>query len=309
MSTLQNIESDIPLSAAIAAHNGTSMVPERRGESEQSGYAETLRADYESLSKLANTDEKRALLDDEFATYRAGYRSKTLAWLHSRSRIVSTMIAGPSNFPVRQMEKRGNWAHNHLQELLSFRERAMEAIRKKLCPELRPIMTGDGDAVERLAAKIEKAEQLQAAMKAANKIVRSKPKNESTPAKLAKLAELGISEATAAKLFEADFCGRIGFPDYSLTNNNANIKRMRSRLVGISRAKQEPESEAEGEHAKIEDSPTDNRVRLFFPGKPDADVRGKLKSNGFRWTPSLGCWQAYRNGRTQAIAREVAGVC
>ena len=32
----------------------------------------------------------------------------------------------------------------------------------------------------------------------------------------------------------------------------------------------------------------DNRLQVFFDGKPDADTRAELKSNGFRWAPSVG---------------------
>ena len=35
----------------------------------------------------------------------------------------------------------------------------------------------------------------------------------------------------------------------------------------------------------------DNRLQVFFDGKPDADTRAELKSNGFRWAPSVGAWQ------------------
>ena len=29
----------------------------------------------------------------------------------------------------------------------------------------------------------------------------------------------------------------------------------------------------------------DNRLQVFFDGKPDADTRAELKSSGFRWAP------------------------
>lgn len=302
---LDNLQADIPRSTANAAHYGTSFVPERRGEREQSDYAETLRSDYEALAKFATTDEKRAILDEEFARYREGYRRHNLQWLHARGRMVSPMISGPSNFPARRMEKLGNWAHNHLTRLIEFRERALAAIRKKLRPELRPIMAGDADATERLADKIDKAEKYQAIMKQTNATIR-KHKKAGPEAQVAALVAMGHSERIARKLLEPDFCGRIGFPDYELTNNNANIKRMKARLVQVERNHAAEATEHEGEHARIEDCPAENRVRLFFPGKPDADVRGTLKANGFRWAPSLGCWQAYRNWRTQELAKKIA---
>ena len=34
----------------------------------------------------------------------------------------------------------------------------------------------------------------------------------------------------------------------------------------------------------------------------------RLKGAGFRWTPSLGCWQAYRNHRALSVAKAIAGV-
>lgn len=303
-----SFENDIPVTLARAAHEGTSFVPERRADAERSDYAATLKADYESLGKLADTDEKRATLEGEFARYREGYAKRTRAYLHSRSRLVSWMIAGPSNFPVARMEKRGNVTHKRLTELLDYRERALKAIRRTLTPELRPIMAGDADAVARLEEKIRDAERSQEAMKRANAIVRMKPKNVQTGEKLADLMALGLSHRRATELFEPDFCGRIGFPDYALQNNNANIRRMKERLEQISRAQATPETKIEGANATLEDCPPENRVRLFFPGKPAADVRDRLKSSGFRWAPSLGCWQAYRNYRSLETAKAVAGV-
>jgi DNA repair exonuclease SbcCD ATPase subunit len=302
-----NFAADIPSSIASAAHAGTSFVPDRRAQQERDGYAETLAADYADLAKLADTDEKKAILEEEFARYRAGYKARTLAHLSARSRCVSPMIAGPSNFPVRQMEKRNATERRRLEELVEYRPRALDAIRKKLCPELRPIMSGDSDAVERLQEKIQEAEQLQEQMKAINAAIR-KHKKGGFDARLAAIVALGISEETARDSLKPDCFGGIGYPSYRLSNNNANIARMKQRLGSISRARTQPHQEVEGANARFEDCPADNRVRLFFPGKPDADVRNTLKGLGFRWTPSLGCWQAYRNQRAYDMGRQIAGV-
>ncbi len=298
---------DIPLSLAVRAHDGTSFVPDKRGHEERAGYSAALAHVYADLLTHANTPEKLATLEVEFARLREGYRKRYIAHLSSRSRIMSTMIAGPSNFPVRRMEKRNRVCDARLHELVEFIPRAKAAVLKELHPEWRPIMSGDADATERLAEKIATAEAVQARMRAVNAAIR-KHKKAGPDAQVAAMVECGIAEGQARRLLEPDFCGRIGFADYELTNNNANIKRMKDRLATVSTAQAKPEVEVQGEHARYEDSPADNRVRLFFDGKPSEDIRKTLKSHGFRWTPSLGCWQAYRNWRTIPKAKELAGV-
>ena len=304
---MSDYEQDIPESLARAAHAGTSFVPEDRARQERAEYAATLRADYEGLAGLATTDEKRACLAAEFSRYREGYLRRFRAYLASRARCLSTMIAGPSRFPVRRMEKRARVSDRRMDEMVEFRVRALAAIRKALCPELAPIMAGDADAVERLRAKIAKAEAVQERMREANAAIR-KHQKAGPEAQVFALVALGFPEGMSRRLLEPDFCQRIGFPAYELTNNGANIRRMKERLAVIAANKAAPVTAAEGTAARLEDSPPDNRVRLYFPGKPEAAVRDTLKRGGFRWTPSRGCWQAYRNPVTLALAAKVAGV-
>lgn len=305
---LEELKSDISKELAYRAHAGTSFVPDKRAAQVQDDYAHTLLSDYNNLAAIANTEEKRAILESEFPRYRKNFRSKYSAWLVAKSRVISVMVAGPSNFPSARNAKRNATEDKRREEFTTWREKALKAIRRKLTPEDRPIMAGDGDAVSRLEAEIEKAERWQALMKAANKIVRQKPKHESTPEKIEALVSLGMSAAAAAKLFEPDFCGRYGFAGYELTNNNANIRRLRARLAEVCRNKATEDTEIEGDNARLEDAPGDNRVRLYFPGKPDATIRTQLKQCGFRWSPSLGCWQAYRNHRALEAARKFAGI-
>ena len=59
-------------------------------------------------------------------------------------------------------------------------------------------------------------------MKQANKAIRMKDKEKGD----ATLHDMGYTDEQIAQLREPDFCGRIGFPDYMLANNNANKSRI-----------------------------------------------------------------------------------
>lgn len=300
---------DVSREAARQAFAWSSMVPEERGDQVVAGYAATLAGDWEALSRLATTDEKRATLAEEFARYRAGYRARFGKWLASRARCASWMVTGPSRFPTARMEKRNAVEGRRSDELAAYRERALAAIRKALCPELRPIMSGDDDAVVRLEEKLARARKTRDAMKAANAAIRKHAKA-GPEAQVAALVALGtLPEGACRKLLEPDFAGRIGFADYELTNLGASIRTMEKRLAVLRAMKAEPTVELapSASGIRVEDSPAENRIRLFFPDKPDEATRTELKRLAFRWTPSLGCWQAYRNTRTLEHARKVGG--
>src|SRR5688572_15035589 len=143
----ETLLNDIPASLAVSAFSGTSFNPERQGKSMRNDYAATLAGDYTQLRQIAEKNGTLDLLDAEFSRYREGYSKRYRAYLASSSRCVSTMIAGPSNFPAARMNKRADVAHKRLTELCEFRQRALDAITKTLCPSLRPIMSGDSDAV------------------------------------------------------------------------------------------------------------------------------------------------------------------
>lgn len=302
-----NYEDDIPMDIARSAHRGTSFDPYTRANQEIASYAAQLRADRAALEALANTDEKRAALETEFERYRAGFRARTIALLSAKSRCLSTMIAGPSNFNSRRASKSSDAADNRTKDLLEYRTRALAAIRKILRPEDRPIMAGDDDATDRLADKIAKLKAEQEGMRAVNAAIRKHAKG-GADAQIAALVALGVFEGRARDLLKPDFCGRVGFAPHELTNNSTNIRRLEARLASVAQAHATPSADVEGEHARLEESPAENRVRLFFPGKPSVEIRERLKRAGFRWSPSIGAWQAYINHSTVTTARDVAGV-
>lgn len=299
-----NFANDIPLSLAISAHSGTSFTPEKRGAAVVSGYSAELQEVYNTLQSHAEKGGTLDLLDDEFARFRGGYRDRYQKYLGSKSRVMSTMITGPANFPTRRNGKRCDVAHKRLEEMIEFKARAIKAAIRNLRPDLRPIMAGDADAIARLEAEIVSAERAQETMKVANAAIRKHAKA-GEHAQLVALVELGLSDSQARKLLTKDCFGGIGFASYALSNNNANIRRMKARLEQIKKAKSTPDSRIEGGNGiVVEDCPADNRVRIRFPGKPERQVRERLGKNGFRFARSLTAWQAYRNSSSISYAKQ-----
>lgn len=301
---------DIPLGVAVSAYAGISFTPEKRGEQVRSGYAEMMAADYAQLCKIIqDKPELRDTMETEFQRYRAGYISRYLDKLRSDSRCMSSMITGPANFPVARNEKRNRVAHRRLEELIEFRNRALAAITKTLCPELRPIMAGDDNAVDAMEAKIATAEKLHKQMKEANSAFRAFVADPSSLDASTLPEDIKKVIREYRETHTADFLRLypVPFMPFTLTNNSANLRRMKQRLEILKRDKAAPVTEKQGENGiRLEDCPADNRIRLFFPGKPEFEVRAKLKSNGFRWSPTVGAWQAYRNPNSLSVAQRMA---
>lgn len=91
-----------------------------------------------------------------------------------------------------------------------------------------------------------------------------------------------------------------------MSNNNANIKRCRERLAKLKRAKETQDQEfACQDDISVEISHSENRVKIFYPDKPDLETRQNLKSSGFRWAPSEGCWKGYVNRNTLNFVKPI----
>lgn len=161
------------------------------------------------------------------------------------------------------------------------------------------IYIGDDDAVERLKKKIAELTALQEQMKGANKIVRAKSMSDVD--KIDALVHLGISRPKANKMVGS----QIIFPGYMLTNNNAKINAAKKQLELAKKLADKEDREYEAGDLTIEECYSENRVRVHFPGKPEEEMRVNLKRHGFRWAPSLGCWQAYISRRTLDFIKEI----
>ena len=168
------------------------------------------------------------------------------------------------------------------------------------------IYSDDPEALTKLREKLASLQDSQDRMKKANKITKSKKLTEAE--KVEQLVEqVGCTEAQAQTLLEPDFCGRIGFAGYQLSNNNANMKRIKDRIKKLEREEGAETTRISVGDVKIIDNKEDNRVQIFFPGKPSESIRALLKSNGFRWSRYVGCWQRHCSNLALHLAKNVAG--
>jgi len=121
------LATDVNLQLAIRAHAGTSHSPERRGESEVSDYVAHMTNFNAKLVSVADTDERMAEAVAQSERYRENYIQRLSAMWSSRSHMMSTMITGPANFPVRRQEKIWNSYEKKAKELYDWQDRALAA--------------------------------------------------------------------------------------------------------------------------------------------------------------------------------------
>lgn len=210
----------------------------------------------------------------------------------------SVMIAGGSNFPVRKKEKQNAASERNMREYNEI---------QGILDKIRGVGTGgissdDPNALEKLRAKVASLEKHQQTMKVANAAIRLKD----TAKGDAKLAEMGFTPEEIKQLREPDFCGRVGYPDYELSNNNANIRRLKKRIEELEKRETEPAPEGwvfDGGSVVV--NTEENRLQLIFDDKPDADLRSELKHWGFRWAPSQGAWQRQLTNNAFYAARQI----
>lgn len=212
------------------------------------------------------------------------------------TRCPSVLVAGPANFPVRKKEKQNAARDRNMQEY-NYIQGLLDKIRRT---GMGGISSDDPNAIDKLEAQLQDLEEDQKRMKAVNAYYRKNKTLDGCP---------DISEKEAAQIKDHWASGwyvGVPFPSYSLSNNNANIHRIRERLTGLKKRREEPAPEGWSfDGGRVEMNTEENRVQIFFDEKPDADVRDKLKGRSFRWAPSQGAWQRQLNANGIAAAKAV----
>jgi hypothetical protein len=259
------------------AHYWTSFSPDKRAESECQ-FFDQINAEFDA----AGVDEAGKIK----------FERLFLLSLSAKSRCASSMITGSAGFNVEKHRRANERERTVSDELLAYIERVRKAIDKQNHPEKYAsdaIRSDDENAIDKLKQKLANLEKTQEQMKACNKIVKDKAGN-----KIERLAEI-LGEKTAKELMEPDFCGRLGFAGFYLTNNNAKIKATKDRIEQLEKTATLETKEIEIAGVKVVQNAELMRIQFFFDGKPAREVIDLMKKNGFKWSPSNVCWQRLWN--------------
>lgn len=165
------------------------------------------------------------------------------------------------------------------------------------------IFSDDPSAPDKLAAKVQELEELQATYKAINKAHTAYLKNP------ASLTTCGLSEKyqTLIRTWTPAY-GYEKHPiqPYQLSNLSANIRTAKQRLEQVQKRQAMETTTETINGVSIECNPSENRIRVQFPARLSPEHYNTMKHNGFRWSPTLKAFSAYCNRHSLAAARAVA---
>jgi hypothetical protein len=286
MKTLESLRA-----LAVRAHNGTSFSPEKRGDSVVNDHSEELDQDIEKIKSQGASEE-------QVERYKSGYIEKLSKYLASQSNVVSTMIAGPANFPVRQMQKRNAWADNHYTTFREWRKKVLAAYVKY---ENKRKIENAGGPLEIAKKELESVKRLHQLSKDGNKVI-------SKALKSGEDISTYLRETFNVKPHMIEYTMKFGF---NTTNSLAKIKRLESRIKELEQ--KETRSGSENKEIPFEGGMCElnyqlDRVTIKHDQKPSSEVIKNLKSNGFKWSPNYGVWMRQLTQNALYSASRVLGI-
>lgn len=262
------------------------------------------RAEVDRAAEIAERQKKRvdpdyhAKIDALLDTYARKLAENRNAGFRIDASVPSILVAGGSNFPVARKNKQNARRDTNMQEYNEIQK----ILDKISSVGMGGIRSDDENALDKLHNKLAGLEAAQEKMRKVNAYYRKHKSLEGCP-------ELSVEDAERiTKALEGDPIDNQPYPRWALTNNGANIRRIKSRIEELeqeaARAEEKPK-DIEGDGYTLRENSVIGRIQFIFEGKPDADTRALLKSWGFRWAPSEKAWQRMLNGNGRYAAEKV----
>lgn len=280
--------------SALNAYRGTSFDPEKRATQTIKDYEEVLQDDLNQIS------EATAEIKEQ---YKQRFINHFSAWLSSRSRIMSTMITGASNFPVRRMQKYNNWEHNAYERFNDFREKALTGIKKQIERD-RPEEEKEKERWQSIEKEILRTAGIIAAIDNGTERGLARPLFVSSlTGFIRRMAKNGQTEHVKKSLDLIRQINSIGKP--IITEKNSIFS-----LLEVAEAAEETKKDLENKESKtftfeggeVVINYEIDRIQILFTNRPTREELTAWKAKGlnsFNWSPSNSAWQ--RKLTTNAI--------
>jgi len=280
---------DISYNLAYDAHRGTSFSPEKRAKQAQEGYVEDVNSLIETLTKLATSDEQKKILSEQVQRYKEGYIKHYNALLSAKSRVLSPMITGPSNFPTARNEKANNTEHKRSVEFTDWIGKA-ESIAIKAIKNAAPQEQKDAEKWNSIKKNIdndlrtiigidngtEKGYDRRLFVSGLSRFINTMARNGQKEDVQKSLDYIREVQSNLDKPIFADNNSIWKLPETTF-----------DKKVELEKQFNIPEYNG----LKIENNTDDERLRLFFDEKPTPEIIYELKHSGWKWSPFNKAWQ------------------
>lgn len=270
---------------AVRAYEGTSFIPEVR--------AATAIREYESLV----IEDLKNLPTEEHDDYVSRFKELVGVLFDKHSRVLSSMITGPANFPVKRNEKANSSFDRAVNEFNEWRDKYAKRSAKRIEAAKSP---EERESEEWLGLKREIDFHVQTCVEidtGKNTYSYRTAFTNSISGKIGRLANNGKASLVMkalAYIKEVQESDKTGLKKPLFTSRHKIWKFQEVCEQSIQRR-----TEREGHESveipfdggKVVKNFAEDRLQIFHDKKPDSNVILSLKRNGFKWSRFNGCWQ------------------
>lgn len=200
------------------------------------------------------------------------------------ARVPSMLIAGGAGIQAGKKEKQAEASRKN-----NLQWQEIQGILDRIRSTGKGGISADREnAIELLEEKLRGREARQEKMRTANAYYRKHKTLEGCEA-------MTSVEIQSRMKFMEDMLQPKPYPTYTMTNNSAEIRRLKKRIEELKRKQEIGFNGWEFSGGKAVVNTEYNRLQLIFDEKPSLEQRGLLRRAGFHWAASAGAWQRQLN--------------
>lgn len=296
---------DIDYDIAYRSSQNTSFVPEKRAKQRQLEYLTYMENFSSHLDKYAENEDQKKLANELMAEYKELFIKYYQDYLISRSRVASTMITGPANFPTARNEKANRAAENKYNKLSEWSDRFYTRSKKRLLNK-----RSDEDVLNQEVSQIKKdiTESLATIIGINSGEIKGFDKrlfSASVSGKIERLVNNGRVDVLEVIIQHIKKIS--DSQPKPLFRDNSKIWRAIEHAINVRRNKGLDEKEkiekTALQNVEIKRNQQRRGIEISFPGRPSKQVLDWLKENKYRWGRVAKVW--YTNYTEEKLQKAI----